>query len=108
MINLYGSIGYSLLKNQGNELPGKILVLADMHSQLSYCNSDYKKISDWLFSKINNSNILLEEVPRDNVELKGLFDESDHTKDLKNLFRSSRLKPILNFSQDVSGIKLQE
>jgi hypothetical protein len=93
MINLYGSIGYSLLKNQensllknhGNKLPDKILVLADMHSQLSYC-SNYQKISDWLFSKISNSNILLEEVPRDNVELKGLFDKSDHTRDLKNLF----------------------
>ena len=85
MINLYGSIGYSLLKSQANEFPRKILVLADMHSQLSYC-SDYKKISEWLLSKINNSNVLLEEVPRDNVELKGLFDKSDHTRDLKNLF----------------------
>ena len=81
MINLYGSIGYSLLKNKNKY----ILVLADMHSQLSYC-SDYKKISEWLLSKINNSNILLEEVPRDNVELQGLFEEADHTQDLKNLF----------------------
>ena len=81
MINLYGSIGYNLLKNKNKY----ILVLADMHSQLSYC-SDYKKISEWLLSKIKNSNILLEEVPRDNVELKGIFEDADHTRDLKNMF----------------------
>lgn len=84
MINLYGSIGYTLLNNASDNT-GQILVLADMHSQLSYC-SNYKKISEWLFSKINNSNILLEEVPRNNLNLKGIFESADHTNDLKNLF----------------------
>lgn len=114
MINLYGSIGYSLLKSKANELPNKILVLADMHSQLSYC-SDYKKISEWLLSKINNSNVLLEEVPRDNVELHGLFDKSDHTRDLKNLFLNNPnvvhaldIRPFLiPFSWEIIQFNLQ-
>jgi hypothetical protein len=84
MVNLYGSIGFCLLNNIDSK-PNNILVLSDMHSQLSYC-SDYKTVSEWLIDKIKNNNILLEEVPRDNVELKELFENSDHTKELKNLF----------------------
>jgi hypothetical protein len=85
MINLYGTIGYSLMENK-NKKPKYILLLSDMHSQLVYCDN-YKKISDWFISKLNTSNILLEEIPRDeNMMLGELFTESDHTQDLKNIF----------------------
>lgn len=82
--SLYGSIGYTYLKNDINN-PKFILVLADDHSKLPYCNN-YIMISDWLKGKIDTNNILLEEVPRDNKELKELFINSDHTQKLKEFF----------------------
>jgi len=84
MISIYGSIGYTLLSNY-NQTPEYILVLADMHSQLPYC-SNFQRISEWLLSKSANSNILLEEINRGDVKLKELFDDSDHTQDLKKMY----------------------
>lgn len=55
------------------------------HSKLPYCNN-YTMISDWLKKKSLNNNILLEEVPRDNITLKEIFSTSDHTQKLKELF----------------------
>jgi hypothetical protein len=82
--SLYGSIGYTYLRNDVNN-PKFILVLSDNHSKLPYCNN-YKMISDWLKEKSLTNNILLEEVPRNNVLLKELFAQSDHTQKLKELF----------------------
>lgn len=83
--SLYGSIGYTYLTNELIN-PKFILVLSDNHSKLPYCNN-YKMISDWLKEKINTSNILLEEVPRDNSQnLKEIFINSDHTQKLKNFY----------------------
>jgi hypothetical protein len=84
-MNIYGGIGYSYLQNIINDKPKNLLIIADNHSKLTYC-TNYIKISDWLLNKTTTNNILLEEVPRDDVELKELFNDSDHTRDLKNLF----------------------
>ena len=43
-MNIYGSIGYTYLKNEADK-PKYILLLADMHSQLPYCG-DSTKISE--------------------------------------------------------------
>jgi hypothetical protein len=81
MTNIYGSVGYTMLKNKYN----KILVMADVHSKLSYCDNKID-VSDWFKENMNIKNILLEEVPRNGVELNELFKESEHTQKLKNLF----------------------
>jgi hypothetical protein len=85
MINIYGSIGYTYLESMNNQYPKNILLLSDMHSQLSYC-SNYTKISEWFMNKSKSNNILLEEVPREDVKLKELFSEADHTQDLKKMY----------------------
>ena len=87
MKNIYGTIGYTLLKNPNSN--NKIIILADMHDRLPEC-SNRTNISDWFTSKINSSKILLEEVPRDNVTLHELWTESPHTQNLKNLFLNNQ------------------
>lgn len=81
MTNIYGSVGYTLLRNKYNT----ILIFADVHSKLPYCENKID-ISDWFKDNMNFTNVLLEEVPRDGVELNELWTESDHTQKLKNLF----------------------
>lgn len=83
MKNIYGTIGYTVLKNPNTN--NKIIILADMHDRLPEC-ANQTNISNWFESKINTSKILLEEVPRDNVTLHELWSESPHTQNLKNLF----------------------
>ena len=83
MKNIYGTIGYTVLKNPNTN--NKIIILADMHDKLPECVNQ-TNISNWFESKINSSKILLEEVPRDNVTLHELWSESPHTQNLKNLF----------------------
>lgn len=83
MINLNGSIGYTLLSNDKH----KVLVLADVHSKLPYCKENSKYISEWFETKFHKSNILLEEVPRrDTHKLEELWMSSPHTQKLKNLY----------------------
>ena len=79
--NINGSIGYTLLVNKDI----KILVLADMHSKLPYCDKDGIFISDWFKNKFK-SKILLEEVPRTGTELKELWPSSPHTQKLKEVY----------------------
>ncbi len=81
MTNIYGSVGYTLLRNKYNT----ILIFADVHSKLPYCENKID-ISDWFKDNMNFTNVLLEEVPRDGVELNELWTESEHTQKLKNLF----------------------
>jgi hypothetical protein len=81
MTNIYGSVGYTLLRNKYNT----ILIFADVHSKLPYCENKID-ISDLFKDNMNYINILLEEVPRDGVELNELWTESDHTQKLKDLF----------------------
>jgi len=80
-LNISGSIGYTLLTNKDI----KILVLADMHSKLPYCDNDGIFVSDW-FKKKFNSKILLEEVPRLGTQLKELWPSSPHTQKLKETY----------------------
>jgi hypothetical protein len=60
----------------------KVLILADMHSELPYCEKDGVFISDWFKNKFK-SKILLEEVPRVGPKLKELWPSSPHTQKLK-------------------------
>ena len=80
-LNINGSIGYTLLSNKDI----KILVLADMHSKLPYCDKDGIFVSDWFLKKFN-SKILLEEVPRIGTQLKELWPSSPHTQKLKEAY----------------------
>jgi hypothetical protein len=83
MKNIYGTIGYTVLKNTNNN--NKIIVLADSHNTLPNC-TDPTNIAKWFKSKFNTSKILLEEVPRDGFKLEELWPGSPHTQELKNLF----------------------
>lgn len=117
MSNIYGTVGYAFLEDQNIEnicksnmlcfknsylipwterkkmlttiyeqKPKYILILADIHSKLPYCENQIN-ITDWFFKNINNTNILLEEVIRDdNIKLKELWGTSEHTINLKNFF----------------------
>lgn len=106
-ISLYGLIGYTYLTHNTKN-PKFILILADNHSKLPYCNN-YTMISDWLKKKSLNNTILLEEVPRDymelenmeleNIKLKELFSTSDHTQKLKELF--------INNPETIKGIDIR-
>jgi len=84
-ITLYGSIGCIFLRTTTIEYPKYIFILSDNHSKLPYCKN-YIMISKWLKNKSNINNILLEEVPRNNVILTELFSQSEHTQKLKDLF----------------------
>lgn len=93
---LYGSIGYTFLINT-YDTTKSILIFSDNHAKLPYCKN-YKLISEWLEEK-TDSDILLEEVPRNNVMLKELFDNSDHTQQLKELF--------INNPKLISGVDIR-
>lgn len=92
-MNIYGAIGYTLLKNK--QTNNKIIILADMHDKLNFCNNPIL-ITEWFKKKINSSIILLEEVPRENLLLSELWSNSIHTNLLKNLFLDNQdiIKPI--------------
>jgi len=79
---IFGLIGYSILSDT-NKL---VLVMADKHDSLPPCNYDYHNISSWLETKFNKSDILLEEVERNNNKLQELWSSSQHTQDLKHLY----------------------
>jgi len=92
-INISGSIGYTLLQNVNK----KILILADMHSELPYCKNGIF-VSNWMKSKYK-SKILLEEVPRTGSSLQELWPASPHTQKLKELY--------LNNSMIINGVDVR-
>jgi hypothetical protein len=115
---IYGAIGYTILSN--NEK--KVIIFSDMHDTLNHCDNSIP-MSEWLKNKFNTSHILLEEVARQNVNLKEIWPNSEHTQDLKNLFleNSEKIKPvdirpflipfsweIVNESNESGKIKLYE
>ncbi len=116
-ININGSIGYTLLIN--NDI--KVLVLADMHSKLPYCDKDGIFVSEWLKNKFK-SKILLEEVPRTETKLKELWPSSPHTQKLKDVYLANSqviqgvdIRPFLipfswelSFDKDVPNVTLRE
>ena len=96
MKNLYGTIGYTILKN--NQTNNKVIVFADRHDNLPQCDNK-TNIAEWFKQKMHSSKILLEEVPRDSVELEELWSDSEHTQDLKNLYLSN--------SQEINGLDIR-
>lgn len=86
MTNVSGSIGYTLLENKHI----KILILADMHDEMPYCNNGIF-VSEWLNDK-KNSVVLLEEVPRLGSKLKELWPSSPHTQKLKEIYMKDSIK----------------
>lgn len=80
---IYGTIGYTVLKNIN--FNNKIIILADMHDTLPNCTNQ-TSISNWFKTKFKSSKILLEEVPREDLELEELWSNSPHTQELKKLF----------------------
>jgi len=96
MKNLYGTIGYTILKN--TETNNKIIIFADRHDKLPDCTNKIN-IANWLKQKIHSSKILLEEVPRDSVNLEELWSDSEHTQELKNLY--------LNNQSNINGVDIR-
>jgi len=113
MKNLYGTIGYTILKN--TQTNNKIIIFADRHDNLPQCTNKIN-IANWLKQKIHTSKILLEEVPRDSVNLEELWSDSEHTQELKDLYLSNQtningldIRPLLiPFSWElVTGTELE-
>lgn len=116
-LNINGSIGYTLLSNKDI----KILVLADMHSKLPYCDKNGIFVSEWFKNKFN-SKILLEEVPRLGTELKELWPLSPHTQKLKEAYLDNSkviqgvdIRPFLipfswelSFDKEIPNINLKQ
>lgn len=89
---LSGSVGYTLLKHKYTNKV--ILLLADIHDGVSYCNQDSVMIDKFLSSKDNND-ILLEEAVRESFELTDLWPGAEHTQRLKKLNKDNKkIKPI--------------
>jgi len=91
MKNIYGSIGYTLLKNEN-----LIIIFADKHDDLPKCDNKID-MANWFRTKFKTSIILLEEVPRvPNSKIVGLWEQSLHTKMLKDVYleNPSIIKPV--------------
>jgi len=89
-INISGSVGYTLLKKDHKY----VLLLADVHDGVKYCEQDSIMIDNYLNKKDKN-NILLEEVLRENFTLTDLWPGSPHTQRLKKLnIKNHKIKPI--------------
>jgi hypothetical protein len=83
---LSGSVGYTLLE----KINKKVLILADIHDGVSYCQKDSVMIDTWLSSKTDNNDVLLEEVLRENFKLGDLWPSSIHTGRLKQLNQNNK------------------
>ncbi len=102
---LSGSVGYTLLEKPNK----KVLILADIHDGVSYCEKDSVMIDNWLSSKTNeNVDVLLEEVLREEFKLGDLWPSSLHTSRLKELNKSNKkiipidIRPLLiQFSWEI-------
>lgn len=82
MTSISGSVEWFLLEKNGKY----ILIFSDIHSKSKYCtNNNSIFFNKWLDS-INNSLILIEEVDRNNVVLKELWKEAEHTQKIKNWY----------------------
>ena len=87
---IYGSVGYTLLEKDNK----KVLIFADIHDGVSYCNNPSTSISE-LFKNRKNK-ILLEEAIQEEVKLKDLWPNSKHTQELKKLYyqNSDKIIPV--------------
>jgi hypothetical protein len=92
---ILGNIGIVCLEKKIDNKLKKILIFSDAHSGHRYCTNSTITIADFIKSKLNNKNqILLEEVERNNLELKELWPDSEHTQDLKKLYLENADKII--------------
>jgi len=90
---LSGSVGYTLLENL--KINKKVLILADVHDGVSYCERDSVMIDSWLASKTPTNDILLEEIVREEFKLGDLWPSSVHTRRLKELNqKNQKIIPI--------------
>jgi hypothetical protein len=80
---LYGTIGYTIFEN--NTTRKKVIIFADKHDDLESCPNNID-IAVWFKTKFPTSKILLEEVPRNNVELEELWPTAKHTQSLKKIY----------------------
>lgn len=96
MKNLYGTIGFTILKN--NKTGKKIIIFADKHDSLPSCLNK-TDISTWIKTKIDSSKILLEEVPRNTVNLQELWLGATHTQGLKKIY--------LENPQQINGLDIR-
>ncbi len=89
-INVSGSVGYTLLKRNNKY----VLLLADVHDGVKYCEQDSVMIDNFLDLKDTN-NVLLEEVLREDFTLTDLWPGSPHTQRLKKLnIKNHKIKPV--------------
>ena len=112
-MNISGALGYSLLKSPSSQY---VLVLSDVHDGVSYCevnNSNNNiKIDSFLKSRSEKNNkVLLEETTFEEVNLKDLWPNAEHTQLLKRLafsdnkINSFDIRPLLvPFSWELSDI----
>ncbi len=88
-----GSIGYTLLKHK--TINKHVLILADVHDGVTYCSQDSDMIDTFLHKGANKNDILLEEVFREDLNLKELWPSSPHTRKLKELnIKNTKIKPV--------------
>ncbi len=92
-MNISGTVGYTLLKHK--YIYKYVLMFADVHDGVNYCNDNSIMIDDFLNNKDYN-NILLEEIVRDNESiLTDLWPSSLHTQKLKTLNRNNKkIRPV--------------
>jgi len=91
---IYGSTGYTILYNKSFDC--EILLLSDNHDEhIKQCNSNKKndiQINDYLKGLLDkNYIIMVEEVPfrADKTTLIGLWDNSDHVKNVRNFYENN-------------------
>lgn len=91
-----GSVGYTLFEKNSKS----VLVLADVHDGVSYCESASMQISDYLKQNFDKKQIIVEEtIPEqllgdkaDALKLQDLWPNSLHTQELKKLAFSNKEK----------------
>ena len=110
MSNISGAVGYTLLRKNLPE-PFYILLFADIHDGVEYCQKDTIMI-DTLLGQLSNNNVLLEEAPRTNFTLTELWPNAPHTQKLKELNHTNqRITPVdirpylIPYSWELFGMK---
>lgn len=85
-MNISGIVSFTLLKNtKCNKL---ILLLGDIHDGVEYCQKEHIFIDELLDNFVKNKqfSVLLEEVPRENLQLVELWPNAEHTQRLKEWY----------------------
>ena len=97
-INIYGAIGYSILKNDKH----KLLIFSDRHDDLKDCTGPHSEMNDIMETTSDNkhTNVLLEEVERtQKTENIHLVFRSNHTSEL--------MKTYIKNQNDIIGVDIR-